>query len=160
MIFVAVGTQKFQLNRLLMKIDELIESGKIKGDNVFAQTGHSDYVPKHYQYKKFLNKNEFDSCISECEILITHSGVGTIIAGMKCKKPIIVFPRLAKFKEHVDDHQLQIADSFSEQNFVLLCNENDDLMELIEKTKVTVFSVYNSQKNNVIDEIRRYLKTF
>jgi UDP-N-acetylglucosamine transferase subunit ALG13 len=45
MIFVAVGTQKFQLNRLLKEIDDLISQGKLQ-DEVFAQTGHSDYIPK------------------------------------------------------------------------------------------------------------------
>ena len=49
MIFVTVGSQKFQFNRLLKKIDELIDAGIIK-DKVFAQTGASDYIPKNYQY--------------------------------------------------------------------------------------------------------------
>ena len=47
MIFVTLGTQKFQLNRLLKLIDEYIEKGIIK-DEVFAQIGNTDYIPVNY----------------------------------------------------------------------------------------------------------------
>ena len=53
MIFVTLGSQKFQFNRILMEIDQLIED-KYLTENVFAQTGYSDYEPKHYKYKNFL----------------------------------------------------------------------------------------------------------
>jgi len=58
MIFVTLGSQKFPLNRLLKKVDEIIEQGAIK-EEVFVQTGYSDYCPQHYQYKQFLNREEF-----------------------------------------------------------------------------------------------------
>ena len=74
MIFVAVGAQKFPFNRLLKGIDDLIEQGRLEGD-IFAQIGHSDYVPRNYKYKDFLSKDDFASCISNCDVLITHSGV-------------------------------------------------------------------------------------
>lgn len=44
MIFVTVGSQKFQFNRLLQKLDELKEQGIIT-EEIFAQTGVSDYKP-------------------------------------------------------------------------------------------------------------------
>ena len=47
MIFVVVGTQKFQLNRLLKVFDTLLEEEKIDQE-VFAQIGNSDYIPKNY----------------------------------------------------------------------------------------------------------------
>lgn len=157
MIFIAIGTQKFQLNRLLKQIDRLIESKKIT-EKVFAQIGNSNYKPVNYEYTDFLNKEEFDKYVGECDILITHSGVGTIISGLSRKKPVIVYPRLAKYNEHVDDHQLQIAESFSMQNLVLLCGEKDDLNKLIQKARCHKFSVYRSQRENVIKKVRSFLK--
>lgn len=58
MVFITLGSQKFQFNRLLKKADELILTGIIK-DQVFVQTGYSDYIPQNYQYKPFLNREEF-----------------------------------------------------------------------------------------------------
>ena len=58
MIFITLGSQKFQFNRLLKKVDELIGEGVVK-DDVFAQIGASDYKPKNYAYKEFLSREEF-----------------------------------------------------------------------------------------------------
>lgn len=158
MIFVAVGTQKFPMNRLLRQIDALIASGEIQ-EEVFAQTGHSDYRPVHYSGQAFLTKEEFDETVEKCDLLITHSGVGTIIAGVTRRKAVIVYPRLAKFGEHVDDHQLEIAQSFSEQNLVLLCTEGESLSEKIAEARNTDFAVYHSQRTAVLDTIREFLNT-
>lgn len=157
MIFVAVGTQKFPFNRLLKAVDMLIAQGKLE-DSVFAQTGHSDYTPRHYAYKDFLSAEEFRSCISSCDLLITHSGVATIMAGVKQEKPVVVIPRLARFGEHVDDHQLQIAESFSDSNLVLMCEDPIHLAQCIEEAKSHRFSRYVSQREQVCSTIREYLR--
>ena len=156
MILVTVGTQKFPLNRLLRLIDELVESGVIT-EEVFAQIGHSTYVPQNYSYTTFLSKEDFESRVDACSLLITHSGVSTIMMGVHRQKPVVVFPRLAKYGEHVDDHQLEIARSFSDLNYVILCNEHDDLAEVIASAMTHSFAKYSSQKEIVIGEIRRFL---
>ena len=44
-IFITLGSQKFQFNRLLIAVDKLCEKKIICGEDVFAQIGYSDYVP-------------------------------------------------------------------------------------------------------------------
>lgn len=156
MIFVAVGTQKFPFNRLIETIDKLLEEGKIK-EEVFAQTGNSTYKPRNFQYQSFLGKDEFQKYIDGCTLLVTHSGVATIIESLKKDKPIIVMPRLAKYGEHVDDHQVQIADSFRDLNYIFECCEGDDLAKLIEEAKSHRFDKYVSQQTKMIAEIRSFI---
>ena len=156
MIFVVLGTQKFQCNRLLKTVDELVGNGTIK-EEVFAQKGYSDYKPINYSSIDFLQKEEFEEKIEECSLLITHSGVGTILAGINHSKPVIVFPRLKKYKEHVDDHQLDIAKTFEKKNLVLMCGEDDDMAELIEKSRKTKFDNYVSHREQMIGIINNYL---
>jgi len=158
MIFVAVGTQKFQLNRLLKAVDDLLEQGQLKED-VFAQVGHSDYVPRNYGYADFLSKDDFQDCISRCDLLVTHSGVATIIAGLKQNKPVVVVPRLAQFGEHVDDHQIQIAKSFSEKNLLLMCQDVEHLAQTVAQAGTHRFDPYVSQRKLVIQTVRDYLTT-
>ena len=158
MIFVAVGTQKFPFDRLLKGIDDLIEQGQLEAD-VFAQIGHTDYVPKNYQYQNFLSKDDFQSYISNCDLLITHSGVATIITGMKLEKPVVVVPRFASYGEHVDDHQLQIAESFSDKNLVLMCKDVEDLAQTVQEAGTHVFAKYVSQKERIVNTLREYLAT-
>ena len=55
MIFITLGSQKFQFNRLLKKVDELIENGTIN-EEVFAQIGASDYKPQHFSWMSICQK--------------------------------------------------------------------------------------------------------
>lgn len=158
MIFVAVGTQKFPFDRLLKGIDDLIEQGQLEAD-VFAQIGHTDYVPRNYGYQNFLTKDDFQNYISSCDVLITHSGVATIIAGMKLEKPVVVVPRFASYGEHVDDHQLQIAESFSDKNLVLMCKDVKELAQIVKEARTHVFTKYVSQKERMVNTLREYLAT-
>ena len=157
MIFVVLGTQKFQCNRLLKQIDNLIEEGKIT-EEVFAQRGHSDYTPVHYSFSDFLLKEEFEKKIEACDILVTHSGVGTILSGVNRHKPVIVFPRLKKYKEHVDDHQFDIARAFQKKKLVLMCGEQDALDEVIRRSRDYEFGTYISQRKEMIERIDTYLR--
>lgn len=157
MILVILGTQKFQCNRLLKLIDNLVLNGKLK-ESIFAQIGNSTYIPQNYSYERFLDKDEFEKKILESSLVITHSGVGSIISAVNKKKPIIVFPRLKKYGEHVDDHQIEIAEAFEKKNYVKIYRENDNLERLIEKVKTHEFSVYNSQRKKIIDEIYNFLE--
>ena len=52
-IFITLGSQKFQFNRLLKAIDELCEKGTVDAEDVFAQIGYSDYLPKNFSNKSF-----------------------------------------------------------------------------------------------------------
>lgn len=157
MIFVILGTQKFQLNRLLKELDALINEGRIQ-EEVFAQIGNSNYCPENFKFVHFLDKADFDKQIGQADLIITHSGVGSIITALHAHKPVIVFPRLAKYKEHVDDHQLDIANAFEKKQFVLCCRENEHLIEVIERTKTYSFKEYQSQTQNVIAILKNYIE--
>ncbi len=156
MIFVTTGSQKFQFNRLLEKIDELIEKGVIT-DRVFAQTGYSDYKPKHYEFKDFMNRDEFAKHTEECTVFITHGGTGAIVGAVKKGKKVIAVPRLAKYGEHVDDHQIQILSQFNSSNLISACYELDNLEKYVKELPDKVFNSYESNTQTIIDDIEEYI---
>ncbi len=156
MIFITVGSQKFQFNRLLQRIDELIES-RVITDNVFAQIGYSDYFPKNYEYKQFLNRDEFGQLIDNCDMVITHGGTGVIINAVKKGKKVIAVPRLAKFGEHVDDHQLQLLDQFSEMSLIEACYDLEELENSYKQALNGNYREYRSNTQTIIDDIEKYL---
>jgi UDP-N-acetylglucosamine transferase subunit ALG13 len=157
MIFVVLGTQKFQLNRLLIEIDDLIEKGGITQE-VIAQIGVSDYIPKHYQYYRYIDKQKFDDYISQATVVITHSGVGSIISALKAKKPVVIYPRLQKYHEHVDDHQLDIAKAFEQKNYVICRNDDETLPQVMKRCRNYPFVDYISSTNRIIGIINDFLK--
>ena len=116
MIFVTLGSQKFQFNRLLIEMDRLVVNGIIK-EEVFAQIGYSDYKPKNYKFKKFLDRDEFINITDKCDKVITHGGTGAIVGAVKQGKKVIAVPRLKKYGEHVDDHQLQIITEYNPEYY-------------------------------------------
>lgn len=156
MIFVVLGTQKFQLNRLLKTLDQYVEEGKLQ-EEILAQIGYSDYLPKRYQYVDFLDKEDFDKTIEKADVVISHSGVGSIITAMNANKPVIVYPRLAKYREHVDDHQLEIAHAFAKKKYVLCCDEEDSLLEKIKQSRTFQFEKYVSQREKIVAIISDFL---
>lgn len=158
MIFVILGSQKFQFNRLLKKLDDLIEQ-KLIQEPVFAQIGVSDYMPRHYDYQPFLNADTFDRYQDEAELIITHSGTGAIIKAVKKGKRVIVVPRLCQYGEHVDDHQVQIAEMFDQLGLVCACKELDELGEKIAQARVMRFNTYRSNTDKIVQSLDDYLQS-
>lgn len=158
MIFITVGSQKFQFNRLLEAVDKLIENGTIT-EEVFAQTGYSDYEPKNYGFKKFMDREEFAEMESKADTVLTHGGTGAIIGAVKKGKKVIAVPRRAKYGEHVDDHQLQLLKEFEEMNIIMVCYELEDLNRIYEQIGLVKLEPYHSNQMNIINSIDEYIHT-
>lgn len=156
MIFITLGSQKFQFNRLLIEIDELIDRGCIK-EEVFAQIGYSDYYPKRFKFKKFLDRSEFSHLIESSDILITHGGTGAIINGVKKNKKVIAAPRLKQFGEHVDDHQIEIVKQFTELNLISHVESMKDLEKRLNKIRGEKFNSYVSNTDTIIESINTFI---
>lgn len=157
MILVSLGTQKFQMNRLIEAVDKIAPQIQEK---IFIQTGCSTHIPKNCDYKDFVDAGEFRKMVGECSVLIAHAGVGTIMTGIKAGKPVIVVPRLQQFHEHVDDHQQQIAEAFAEKHCVLQCTDVEKLDKYIEKARTYDFQPYVVQGGNIEDIINSFIKIF
>ena len=157
MIFITLGSQKFQFNRLLKSVDDLVENGKIT-EPVFAQIGYSDYNPRFYEFTKFLDRDEFLRYEKNADIVITHGGTGAIIGAVKLGKKVIAIPRLAKYGEHVDDHQIQIIEQFKEQNIICGLNDCGQLEAGLRFVKGHIFETYQSNTENIINNIEQFIK--
>ena len=157
MIFVTVGSQKFQFNRLLKKIDEMIDKKIIK-DKVFAQIGASDYKPLNYEYVDFMNQDDFNKKLDECDLLITHAGTGVIVNAVKREKKVIATPRLAKYGEHVDDHQIQLIQQFDELNFIEPLYDMDELEKKLVEIKNKQYKKYISNTDEIVNSIKDFIE--
>lgn len=157
MIFVTLGTQDKTFPRLL----EAIEKLEIE-DEIIMQVGSTNFKTQKSNIKifKYLSPDEFNDYMIKAEVVITHAGVGTIIQGLKLRKKMIVAPRLKKYKEHVNDHQTQILDTFSNNGYILPLNDFDDLGKLIKTAFVPKCFVSNNKNfvHKLDDEIDKLTK--
>lgn len=134
MIFVALGTHERPFYRLVKEIDSLSENLKEKA---VVQLGFTDYVfvSKNIKCYKYLTPQQFEKNLKKCSIFITHAGAGSIMSGIRLKKPVIVVPRLKEFNEHVDNHQLQITKKMQEHGTILPVYDINDLWKMIKKSR-------------------------
>ena len=118
MILVITGTHPQQFNRLLEEVDRLVGNGTIK-EYVLMQTGHSDYKPKNCKSFKFTGYDEMNGLLKKASIVITHGGIGSVLLSVRMNKKTIVVPRMKKFKEHTNDHQLEIVKELSSHRRII-----------------------------------------
>jgi UDP-N-acetylglucosamine transferase subunit ALG13 len=152
MIFVTLGSQKFQFNRLLEAVDKLQID-----EMIFAQVGYSDYKPQNYKYKKFMDRDEFENIMDNADIVITHGGTGVIIEAVKKKKKVIAVPRLEKYGEHVDDHQVQLIGQFKKLNLIYAC-EDMDIKNALDVVKKTAYNEYKSNTDKIISSLENFIE--
>ncbi len=157
MIFVTLGSQKFQFDRLLKKLDEMLEAG-ILTDEVFAQTGYSTYTPKHFTARDFMDRDTFAETMAKADMVITHAGTGAIVGAAKKGKKTVAVPRLCKYDEHVDDHQLQIVEQFADMGIIEPCWDTEDLPKAYAATREKTYVPYTSNTHTIIADIETFLE--
>ncbi len=158
-IFVTLGTQKFQFDRLLKKLDELVAQGKIKKEDLIVQCVYNEYQPQNFEMFAMKPQNEIEDIMNSVDLVITHSGTGSIITSLKLEKKIIIAPRLKKYGEHVDDHQVELADVFKEKVNVIVVDDMDKLEDAIKESKTHKFGKWESNNKKMISSIDESIKS-
>jgi len=156
MIFVTLGTQDKNFDRLLIAIDREIKKGNIK-EKVVVQAGITDFKSDRMEIFDLISKENFEKLMSECNLLITHGGVGSILTGLSHDKKVIAAARLSKYKEHVNDHQVQIVEDFANKGYILELKDFSKLGLLLKKVKSFKPKKYKSNTNNMIKLLEDYI---
>ncbi len=124
-IFVTVGTQEQPFNRLF----EMIEEVDFAAEYVM-QTGTANYHNDKYETIAYVE--DFAKEINMADVIITHGGVGSILTSIKANKKVIAIPRLAKFGEHVNDHQIEITNEYVDKELILMAQTAEELKSALK----------------------------
>lgn len=157
MILVTLGTQDKSFIRLLEAIDKQIEVGNIN-EKVIVQAGSTVYKSNNMEIFDLLDGDEFEDLIKKCRILITHGGVGSILGGIKNEKIVIAAPRLSKYKEHTNDHQLQIVKKFSNDGYILDLTDFNKLGQVLEQAKTFKPKRFKSNTKKLENIVNNYIE--
>lgn len=115
MILVTVGTEQFPFDRLMSWIQELIKGGFVH-EEIVVQYGSCNDWPSGIRAHSLLTQDQFKELVQQARLIIGHCGEGTILLLAATSKPYILVPRSRRFREHVDDHQLELAAALSQIN--------------------------------------------
>lgn len=158
MILITLGTQDKQFYRLLEAVQKQIDKKVIK-DRVVVQAGcSSDFKSNDMEIFDLIPMDEYDKLIEECDVLITHGGVGTIITGLKNNKKVIAAARLEKYGEHVNDHQLQIIENFANSGYILSLDNFDELDKTLKQSKKFKPKKYKSNTKEFIKILEKEIE--
>lgn len=156
MIYITLGTQDKSFDRLLNQVQKEIDNGTIT-EEVIVQAGHTNYKSEDMKIFDLVPLDDFNKYMDNCDLLITHGGVGSIVDGLKKNKKVIAVPRLKEFGEHTNNHQLQIVENFGKNGYILPLVDIDDLHEVLLKVKKFKPKKYKSNTINFIKLIQSYI---
>ena len=141
-VFVTLGTIRGY--RFDSVIDAFLATGLANDETVWqlGDTTRSDALPG--QVFDYMSPSEFASAAREADVVITHAGVGTLLEMLGMGIYPVQAVRRAERKEHVDDHQTEIAD---------LVN-GTDIGIAVEGPALTAAVLQHAAQRRIVDGLR------
>lgn len=150
MIFVTIGTQQQSFDRLFDYVNEYETK-----EEIIVQKGRSNYKFRGgivtYDY---LSYEEMEKYFKEARVIITHGGAGTIFKALKMGKKVIVVPRMKKFKEHINDHQVDICKYLNDENYCVMVTCYKEFKQAMDNIKKKKFKKYINHEDDFINNVK------
>ena len=150
MIFVTVGTHEQPFNRLVEYVDKLRKNGSID-EEVIIQTGYCTYEPQYCKWSSIIPYEEMAQNIKNARIVISHGGPASFLMALQMGKVPVVVPRMYKYGEHVNDHQVEFAKEVSQRlgNIIPVYDIEDLDYVLNEYNNIVKNMKHGAHSNNI-----------
>ena len=155
MIFVTVGISKNPFYRLVKKMDEIASN---LDEKVIIQLGHTNYKPKYAEYFDF-RLYSIQDLFKGARVVVSHGGAGAILNALSFDKPIITVPRLKRYREHMDDHQLDIVREMEKRNKLIAVYDIEDLEEALKRVDERCIPEIEKEQK-LVEALKRYIEGF
>ena len=128
-VLVTVGTDHHRFDRLIGWVDRW--AAEHPDASVLVQHGTAD-APAHGEAVVMLGYDELVAQMAAVDVVIAQGGPATIMDARSVGQRPIVIPRLARFDEVVDDHQVAFTDWMAAKELVWLASDEAELHTLID----------------------------
>ena len=146
-IFVTVGTTSF--DDLIMYLDNLDTENEI----IFQISDDHKYIPVNHKYFTFTD--DIEEYYNMSDVVITHSGAGSVYRLLELKKKIIIVPNMTR----VDGHQMDLANFMKDNKFALVCTDIKELDQMIKNFHSSEIEKYKFdpffKQDEIIDIIKK-----
>lgn len=150
MIYATVGTLFLDFPRLIRELDRIAEE---TGEEVVVQTGLCTTLPKHCSHFDFKGRDAVLHIQRRARVIVSHAGIGSVIDALQARRPLIVVPRLKRFREHLTDHQLEIASAVERRGWGRMVCRIEDLASACANPPLAPES-YAPAKHRLIAAVR------
>ena len=150
MIFVTVGGMR-AFERLVKEMDRI--AGELD-EQVVMQLGSTDYEPKNCDYFRFMPRNEIEELYAGARVVVCHAGGGSILTALEHNKPLVLVPRMKRYGEVFDEHQLEIAREMESRGIIVVYNISS-LKSAIGNVNTSLLKF--SAGGNLVGALKEYL---
>lgn len=154
MIFVTIGMHTAGFERLIRKMDEVAST---INEEIIMQIGHTKYTPRNAEYFQFTTAEELKALCQEARVVVTH-GAMTIIDALEQGTPVVVVPRLKRYKEVIDDHQLDFARELEKEGKVIAVYDVEELEEALKKPDLKPRELAKDRR--LVNALKAYIARF
>jgi UDP-N-acetylglucosamine--N-acetylmuramyl-(pentapeptide) pyrophosphoryl-undecaprenol N-acetylglucosamine transferase len=124
---VTVGTtESYGFRRLFESLGPLLD-----GCEVLWQTGNTDLTGLGIPARPHVDHDEMLAAVAAADVVVAHAGTGAALTAIELGKCPVLVPRLACHREHIDDHQLQIAAELARRNLAVVCAPEELSREIL-----------------------------
>ena len=135
----------------------LSELERVDGaEPMVVQHGPSMLRPAGATCFEYVSFPRLVELIREARVVVTHAGVGTILVALKNGKRPLVVPRLVRYGEAVDDHQLDLGRRLAEQGLVVLVEDPTDLPQAVAAAQGEV-NGWSPGNHSLVADLHDYL---
>lgn len=128
MIFATVGSHPtFKFERLLRALETL------EGEELEVQYGPGRAPANAAEAVAWMSFAEIAEHMERASHVVSHAGVGTILCAIQAGHVPVVFPRLRRYEETVDDHQLDLARKLVGTGRVIVVESAEELAAAVRE---------------------------
>jgi UDP-N-acetylglucosamine transferase subunit ALG13 len=131
LVFVTVGTERYAFARLVGWIDDWARSDVGRGARCFVQYGAGE-APRSAEGADFLTFPEMQGFLSRATAVVCHGGTGSVMLARTLGRKPIVVPRVKRYGENVDDHQVDFAVRLRGLGEAEMAESFDELRSLLD----------------------------
>lgn len=125
MIFVTVGSTQIPFARLIRALDHL------PGKELSVQHGPVPPPPEAFERRAFMEFPEVVERMEAADVVVCHAGAGSILCALRAGHTPVVVPRLERYGETVDDHQVELARALAADGRVIAVEDLEKLAEAV-----------------------------
>jgi beta-1,4-N-acetylglucosaminyltransferase len=151
LIFVTVGMHTKGFDRLLKTMDEIAATS---GEEVVMQIGHTSFRPQNAKWFDFTDEEGIKEWCKKARVVVTQPAM-SIIDAQEQGTPVIAVPRLKKYGEVIDDHQLYFARELERQGKVIAIYDVEKLAEALQKVDST--APHLTRDKRLVSAVKKYI---
>ena len=112
-IFATCGSSHFRFDRMMKALATLPIA------DLHIQHGPAE-PPACARAYRYLSFESIVERIEAADVVVSHAGVGSILCAIRAGHTPVIFPRLRRYSETVDDHQAELAEALAIRGNVLI----------------------------------------